>query len=829
MTSLAPDVRVQLGRHLRELRRSADLTLAALAAEVGVTPSALSQIERGKSEPSLGTLWQLGRVLNASLFDFFAREEAPAVDVTSAAERTIVDYERLRYEAVTRSAQRHIDLFFLHLRPGDGPARDLTSHAGEESGVVLRGAMDVIVAGERHRLNPGDGIWFLSSQPHTFEAVGDEECVSVWADTVVDPGVIRGGGSIFDSAGARIAHAGRAQRRDPLDVARALPVDASRLREVVERLASIGSSPAGFRVTGTPEDREAAEYVAGELRDIGLADVGVEEVAVDGWRFRDAWVEPEGGTRLPASSMGGVPPTPPGGINARLVDAGTAEARRLDRLDVAGALVLVDWRGAEAPLCDTALELGLRGALGVVANAPAGGDFYQSEGVVGSFDSHWHAGAPPMVLIAKEDAAALRERLAGGAVGARMTLDADQLPNARGCNAVGLLAGALPGVPIIVGAHHDGWFRAAFDNATGVAALVALAGGLAELGHTPRHPICFTSRTAEEYGLADSPFDWCIGAWRQVQDTHPEWADGTPFHLCLEASGHPDLRMLLEAPVELAGWVRRAARVARRQGWLTSGWRVAAPVTGTELWPLLVSGVPGVTAYTWEKSFMRTDYHTPNDTPGIVDYEHLARLVRFYAYLLLSADADPDGILDHEARAKDVANAAPALREPARRHGARRGRAAFTRIGRSLVAADAAGALAYPHAQAAKDVAGLEAGLAALRSGDRPAAAKALERVGDNAAAARLSEAAFARRAHRLAPEQAGASWAAGSHLTPSPRLWPELASLRGRAVAREPGPWIEASLEAHLAASKGELERRLDAMAAALGDTEEAVDRRSA
>ena len=113
----------------------------------------------------------------------------------------------------------------------------------------------------------------------------------------------------------------------------------------------------------------------------------------------------------------------------------------------------------------------------------------------------------------------------------------------------------------------------------------------------------------------------------------------------------PTCGSLLEAPAELAGWARRAAAPAAREGWLPTGWRVGPPVTGTELWPFLVSGVPGITVYTWEKSFMRTDYHTPRDTPAIVDFDHLARLTRFYAYLLLQADADPDGILDHGARA----------------------------------------------------------------------------------------------------------------------------------------------------------------------------------
>ena len=107
--------------HLRRLRQAQSLTLRALAEQVGVTASALSQIERGTSEPSLGTLWRLGRALNASLFDFFAGQEAPTVDVTRAGDRTVVEFERFRYEVMARSAQRGIDLFTLRLEPGDGP------------------------------------------------------------------------------------------------------------------------------------------------------------------------------------------------------------------------------------------------------------------------------------------------------------------------------------------------------------------------------------------------------------------------------------------------------------------------------------------------------------------------------------------------------------------------------------------------------------------------------------------------------------------------------------------------------------------------------------
>jgi len=357
--------------------------------------------------------------------------------------------------------------------------------------------------------------------------------------------------------------------------------------------------------------------------------------------------------------------------------------------------------------------------------------------------------------------------------------------------------------------------------------MLAIAQALATIGHEPRHRLCFTSRTGEEFGLLDREFDWCVGAWRQAHVTHPEWGAQAPFHLCIEASGHPGLRLALETPIELRRWARRAGRAGEAEGWLTSGWRTSPPVTGTEQWPLLVSGVPGVAAYTWEKSFARSTYHTPLDTPAIVDFEHLARLTRFYAYMLLEADRDPDAILDHGARARELvgrsaklADGGEGLRTAAEAHGAAHGRRAFTPVGRALHAIRADGSTGYPHDQAEADVAALEAALAALAADDRRAAVRQLTKVGQNALAPHLSEAAFGLHAERLRRQYSDDSWAAHSHLTASPDLWGELAALRGEAGARVAGPWIGRSVEQHLERSRAELDSRVGAMARALEST---------
>jgi hypothetical protein len=116
--------------------------------------------------------------------------------------------------------------------------------------------------------------------------------------------------------------------------------------------------------------------------------------------------------------------------------------------------------------------------------------------------------------------------------------------------------------------------------------------------------------------------------------------------------------------------------------------------------------------------------------------------------------------------------------------------------------------------QAASDLAALSEAGRSLARGRRSAALAALERVGRNALAVRLSEPVFEHDAARHRPGHAGATWA-DPYLTPSPSLWAELASLRDEAGAREAGAWIAASVEQARERAADEAQTRIDAVAA--------------
>jgi hypothetical protein len=610
-----------------------------------------------------------------------------------------------------------------------------------------------------------------------------------------------------------------------VDQVKNLPLDSHYIRSTIQTLTAIGSSALGYRNAGTSEDREVAAFVSAEMRRIGLVDVAVEEVPVDAWRFTGARVDvsTDGSvTTFEGCSFGGIPPTSPDGITARLVDVKDPRRKALDKLDLRGTIVLADWRRKAIDPSEFVIELTRRGVLGVVLNCPAGGAWFQSDGALGAFDALWPPNAPPAVFIRKEDALAIRTLLRRGQSQALLVLAAEVTRDAAGQNVVGYLPGQQPG-PIVVGAHHDAWFRGAFDNTTGVATLLAMAKALAESGYQPRHTICFTSRTGEEYGLLESRHDWCIGAWRQIDKTHPEWQTDSPFHLVLEASGHRALRTILEAPVELARWTRAVAKQAAAQGWIPNDFRVAPPVTGTEQWPYLISGVPGVAAYAWETSFADTDYHTQFDTIDMVDIDLVVAQSRLQTLLLLSADSDPDAIVEHRARARQLTKIGVQhdhreLVAAATGHAEAHGRSAFTEIGRHLLALDAHYGTVYPHAQAASDLSALSSALAAVDAGDHRAAARALTKVGNLYLFPYLSDAALREHAEQFSPAAVAKSWGAACHLTTSPHLWQELGALMADPDAKEFGQWVRAALVDARDRTERQLQQRLDAMARALG-----------
>lgn len=171
------------GGRIRDLRRKAGLTLQALADQAGISVGFLSQVERDKATPSLGTLASLAAALGVDV-DVFIATPKPADSVTRAGERprfAIAD-SSLGYERLTTTLPGGtLSALIVHIP--QGYASETVAHVGEELIVVLDGTIRQTLAGADFVLRPGDSLHFMGDTPHAFANIGEGPARLLWTGT----------------------------------------------------------------------------------------------------------------------------------------------------------------------------------------------------------------------------------------------------------------------------------------------------------------------------------------------------------------------------------------------------------------------------------------------------------------------------------------------------------------------------------------------------------------------------------------------------------------------------------------------------------------------
>jgi transcriptional regulator with XRE-family HTH domain len=199
LRDLTADFQDGIGQRLRSERERHGLSLRELARRLAISPSALSQIETGRSRPSVGTLYAIVTELGISLDELFgsprpaavAAPDAPGAEGAVASlvqrrdSRKCLDLESgVRWERLTPTSEPDADFLHVHYEVGGASSREGTHmrHMGREYGVVLSGRLRVTIGfdEEEFELGPGDSIAFESSRPHRLENAGDEPVEAIW-------------------------------------------------------------------------------------------------------------------------------------------------------------------------------------------------------------------------------------------------------------------------------------------------------------------------------------------------------------------------------------------------------------------------------------------------------------------------------------------------------------------------------------------------------------------------------------------------------------------------------------------------------------------------
>jgi transcriptional regulator with XRE-family HTH domain len=195
----APGVE-RLGSRLREEREKRGVSVRGLAREVGISASMVSQIETGKAQPSVSTLYAITTALGVTVEDVFT----PSVDSHAPTERdeALESLRGKRLGPLVRPAQRRVlsldsgvtwellgelphqavDFLKVTYAPGGSSSSSggLMRHPGSEYGHLLSGELKLTLGFEEMVLRPGDAICFESTTPHRYYNEGSEPAVGVW-------------------------------------------------------------------------------------------------------------------------------------------------------------------------------------------------------------------------------------------------------------------------------------------------------------------------------------------------------------------------------------------------------------------------------------------------------------------------------------------------------------------------------------------------------------------------------------------------------------------------------------------------------------------------
>jgi transcriptional regulator with XRE-family HTH domain len=197
-----------IGERLMALRKKRKLSMRELAERSGASTSLISQVETGKTNPTVAKLQNLATALGVPVNYFFDPHDEPPppqpqplrasdgdgnvdgvplhsgvpLDVVRGYDRETIELsDGVTWERLTPHGRAGIEFLEVtyEVNANSGP---LASHYGEEFVLVREGALEVEFAFDRVVLAPGDSLVFDSTVPHRVTSVGEVPMKALWVN-----------------------------------------------------------------------------------------------------------------------------------------------------------------------------------------------------------------------------------------------------------------------------------------------------------------------------------------------------------------------------------------------------------------------------------------------------------------------------------------------------------------------------------------------------------------------------------------------------------------------------------------------------------------------
>ena len=180
---------LNLGQKIKTLRQRKGWSLQQMTDKTHLSVPLLSQIESEVVAPPVATLLKISKALNVNIGYFFQEEESGkrAVIVRKNERKQVFRrihedpskvgyyYESLAYP----KADKHMEPFQVQFEVKKKEDLIFFNHKGEEFVFVLDGQIEFNYEDETFILEPGDSLYFDSSFPHAFRAVGKKNALAI--------------------------------------------------------------------------------------------------------------------------------------------------------------------------------------------------------------------------------------------------------------------------------------------------------------------------------------------------------------------------------------------------------------------------------------------------------------------------------------------------------------------------------------------------------------------------------------------------------------------------------------------------------------------------
>lgn len=291
-------------------------------------------------------------------------------------------------------------------------------------------------------------------------------------------------------------------------------------------------------MAGSKAAHETAEWIAAEMKRIGLQEVASEPYPIHAYELNgSSLTNVETGETFPTTAMAQTPPTPPEGLQSQLIDVGNGLRSDYDGKDVVGKIVLLSFDWSKQFYFNAAMfEAKKRGATGIVY------DFIGRQVIDDALYSYplspFHGQTIPALNVSHNTVDTLREDLARGDVIISMKLDAVDAFEGTDHNIIGYIKGRkFPDELIVIGDHFDHYFYGSLDCGTCVGSVLGLAKAFIDSGYEPDRTLVFVAHGAEENGWHTPWGPYINGAWNLIANSHPDWAGRAVAFLGWDWSG----------------------------------------------------------------------------------------------------------------------------------------------------------------------------------------------------------------------------------------------------------------------------------------------------